>query len=125
MTEEKIILSSPYFYSFLVIPVFFSSPLSFPCLARESKRDVRLKAEHDGKEKEDEHDIEKAPQMRGWENLLLFGKFIRVAQNITASPDGFDIILAAGGFFQFFAQFADENVDDFQFGLVNAAVQMV
>ena len=30
MTEEKIILSSPYFYSFLVIPVFFSSPLSFP-----------------------------------------------------------------------------------------------
>ena len=47
MTEEKIILSSPYFYSFLVIPVFFSSPLSFPCLARESKRDVRLKAEHD------------------------------------------------------------------------------
>ena len=78
--------------------------------------DVRLKAEHD---------IEKAPQMRGWENLLLFGKFIRVAQNITASPDGFDIILAAGGFFQFFAQFADENVDDFQFRLVNAAVQVV
>ena len=36
--------------------------------------DVRLKpehdiekAEHDYKEKEDEHDIEKAPQMRGWE----------------------------------------------------------
>ena len=28
---------------------------------------VRLKAEHDYKEKEDEHDIEKAPQMRGWE----------------------------------------------------------
>ena len=69
MTEEKIILSSPYFYSFLVIPVFFSSPLSFPCLARESKRDVRVKpehdiekeAEHDYKEKEAEHNKEKSP----------------------------------------------------------------
>ncbi len=29
-----------------VIPVFFSSPLSFPCLARESKRDIRDKPEH-------------------------------------------------------------------------------
>ena len=53
----------------LVISVFFSSPLSFPCLARESKRDVRVKpehdiekeAEHDYKEKEAEHNKEKSP----------------------------------------------------------------
>ncbi len=32
------------------------SPLSFPCLARESKRDVRLKAEHD----------KKSPLLRGF-----------------------------------------------------------
>ncbi len=30
------------------------------------KRDVRLKAEHDGKEKEAEHDKEKAPRLRGF-----------------------------------------------------------
>ena len=37
----------PVLLFFPVIPVFFSSPLSFPCLARESKRDVRLKPGHD------------------------------------------------------------------------------
>ena len=43
--------------------------MSFPCLARESKRDVRVKpehdiekeAEHDYKEKEAEHNKEKSP----------------------------------------------------------------
>ena len=36
----------PVLLFFPVIPVFFSSPLSFPCLARESKRDIRDKPEH-------------------------------------------------------------------------------
>ena len=52
MTEEKIILSLPDFYSFL----------SFPYLIRESKRDVRLKAEHDI-EKKAEDDREKRSNM--------------------------------------------------------------
>ena len=67
-------LSFPCSFFSSVIPVFFFllchsrvlfllchsrvlfSPLSFPCLARESKRDVRLKAEHD----------KKSPLLRGF-----------------------------------------------------------
>ena len=37
-----------------VIAGLFSSPLSFPCLTRESEGDVRLKAEHDREEFEDD-----------------------------------------------------------------------
>src|SRR3954471_10408824 len=50
---------------------------------------------------------------------------IRVAQHITASPDCFDVMLAIAGDGQLFAQLANENVDNFQFRLVHAAVEVV
>ena len=51
--------------------------------------------------------------------------FIRITQHISASPYRFDIVLAARSLFKLFTQFADKNVDDFQFRLVNPAVQVI
>ena len=62
----------PVLLFFPVIPVFFSSPLSFPCLARESKRDVRLKAGHD-KEK-------KPSLLRGFLLIVFFFFFTKLCQ---------------------------------------------
>ena len=49
-----------------------------------------------------------------------FGVFrtVRLAQDVTAAPDGFDVVGAAGSIGKFLAQLADEDVDDLQFRLV-------
>ena len=49
----------------------------------------------------------------------------RFAQNVAAAPDGFDEILALGSRCKFLAQLADKHVDDFQFRLIHAAIQVV
>ena len=49
----------------------------------------------------------------------------RLAQDIAAPPNRFDIIAAIARVGEFFAQLADENVDDLQLRLVHAAVEMV
>src|SRR6185436_3180156 len=54
----------------------------------------------------------------------LFG-FRRLAQHIAAAPDGLDVVLALRRIRELLAQLADEHVDDLQFGLVHAAVEMV
>src|SRR6185503_2713470 len=59
--------------------------------------------------------------LRCWLSGFLFA---RIAQHVAAAPDGFDVVLT-GGRLQLLAQLADEDVDDFQFRLVHAAVEMV
>ena len=49
-------------------------------------------------------------------------QFLRLAQHITAAPDGLDIIVPAAGEAQLLAKLADEDVDDLELGLVHAAV---
>src|SRR4029077_12626065 len=53
---------------------------------------------------------------------LFFG---RLAQHVAAAPDRLDVVLAARGIGELFAQLADEDVDDLQFRLVHAAVEMI
>src|SRR5262245_11430288 len=48
-----------------------------------------------------------------------------VAQHVAAAPHRLDVALAAGGGLQLMAELADEDVDDLQFRLVHAAVEMV
>ena len=48
-----------------------------------------------------------------------------IAQDIAAAPDGLDIIVAAGGGAELFAELADEDVDDLQLRLVHAAVKVI
>src|SRR6185437_1541332 len=50
---------------------------------------------------------------------------VGLAQHVAAPPDGLDVILAAGRDRKLLAQLADENVDDLEFGLVHAAIEMV
>src|SRR4051812_24768722 len=49
----------------------------------------------------------------------------RLAQHVAAAPDGLDVVLPLAGVRELLAQLADEHVDDFQFGLVHAAVEMI
>jgi hypothetical protein len=51
--------------------------------------------------------------------------FRRLAQHIAATPDRLDVVLALAGVRELLAQLADEHVDDLEFGLVHAAVEMV
>ena len=48
-----------------------------------------------------------------------------ITQHIATAPDRLDIVLAFRCPGQFLAQLADEDIDDFQFRLVHAAVQVV
>src|SRR6185437_9678001 len=50
---------------------------------------------------------------------------LRIAQHIAAAPHGFDVIVAVDRRRQFLAQLADEDVDDLEFGLVHAAIEMI
>jgi hypothetical protein len=50
---------------------------------------------------------------------------VRLAQHIAAAPHGFDEIAAFGGVGELLAELADEDVDDLQFGLIHAAIEMV
>src|SRR5215213_7510565 len=77
---------------------------------------------------------EKAPRKQGfWRNeadaersnrdaLVGVG---RLAQHIAPAPDGLDIVLALAGVGEFFAQLADEHVDDLEFRLIHAAIEVV
>src|ERR1700731_4535376 len=58
----------------------------------------------------------------GGDLRLLLG---RLAQDVAAAPHGLDIVLAARCVGQLLAQFADEDVDDLELGLVHATVEMV
>src|SRR5229473_224263 len=50
---------------------------------------------------------------------------MRLAQHVAAAPDGLDEVAAFGGVGELLAQLADEDVDDLQFRLVHAAIEMV
>jgi len=56
---------------------------------------------------------------------FVFDFFIRVAQNISSSPDRFDIIDAVSSLGEFFSQFTYEDVDNFQFRLVHSPIEVV
>src|SRR5262249_52031566 len=49
----------------------------------------------------------------------------RLAQDVAAAPHGLDVVLAAGGVGELLAQLADEHVDDLEFRLVHAAIEMI
>src|SRR6478672_2117305 len=53
--------------------------------------------------------------------------FVRCAfaQHIAPAPHSLDEVLAAGGGRQLLAQFADEDVDDLELGLVHATIEMI
>src|SRR5579863_5627064 len=65
------------------------------------------------------------PQTSSFDEFALRVGRCRVAQHITATPDRLDVVVAAGRLAQFLAQLADEHVDDLEFGLVHAAVEMI
>ena len=48
-----------------------------------------------------------------------------IAKNISPTPNRFDIIVAGGCCGKLLAQFANENVDDFEFWLVHAPIEVV
>eukprot|EP01035_Chromulina_nebulosa_P032812 gene32812-43859_t len=50
---------------------------------------------------------------------------VGLAQHVAATPDGLDVVLAARGDRQLLAELADEDVDDLEFGLVHAAIEMI
>src|SRR3546814_20344906 len=50
---------------------------------------------------------------------------VDVAKDVTAAPDRLDIILAAARECELLPELADEDVDDLQFGLVHAAIEVV
>ena len=54
-----------------------------------------------------------------------FRLFLRIAQHVAAAPDGLDIIVATGRRRQLLAQLAHEDIDDLEFRLVHAAVEMI
>src|SRR5258708_39428058 len=47
--------------------------------------------------------------------------FFRIAQHVAAAPDRLDVMLSRIGHRQLLPKLADKNVDDFEFGLVDAA----
>ena len=49
----------------------------------------------------------------------------RLAQHIAAAPHRLDVVLAVRGIRKLLAQLADEHVDDLEFGLVHAAIEMI
>src|SRR3984957_18737350 len=51
--------------------------------------------------------------------------FVRLAQHIAAAPHGLDEVAAFGGVGELLVQLADEDVDDLQFRLIHAAIEMV
>jgi hypothetical protein len=50
---------------------------------------------------------------------------VRLAQHVAAAPDGLDEVAALGGIGELLAQLADEDVDDLQFRLIHAAIEVV
>src|SRR5580693_1772503 len=50
---------------------------------------------------------------------------MRLAQHVAAAPYGLDEVAAFGGVGELLAQLADEDVDDLQFRLVHAAIEMI
>src|SRR3954447_2036705 len=50
---------------------------------------------------------------------------VRLAQHIAAAPHCFDEIASFGGVGELLAQLADEDVDDLQFRLVHAAIEVI
>ena len=48
-----------------------------------------------------------------------------LAQHVAATPDGLDVVLAIRHTGEFLTQLANENVDDLDFWLVHAAIEMV
>src|ERR1700704_1554789 len=50
---------------------------------------------------------------------------VRLAQHIAAAPHGLDEVAPLGGVGELLAQLADEDVDDLQFRLVHATIEMV
>src|SRR6266446_807016 len=51
--------------------------------------------------------------------------FHRVAKYVAATPYGLDIVFATGRLGEFLAQFADEDIDNLELGLVHPAIQVV
>src|SRR6202166_1563543 len=58
----------------------------------------------------------------GWNSLF---DLVRLAQHIATAPHGLDEVAAFGSIGELLAQLADEDVDDLQFRLVHAAIEMV
>src|SRR4029079_11774106 len=50
---------------------------------------------------------------------------VRLAQYVAAAPPGLDEVAAFGGVGELLAQLADEDVDDLQFRLVHAAIEVI
>src|SRR6478752_7185099 len=57
-----------------------------------------------------------------WNSRLFL---VRLPQHVAAAPHRLDVVLAVRGVRQLLAKLADEHVDDLQFGLVHAAVEMI
>src|ERR1700683_5340744 len=49
----------------------------------------------------------------------------RLAQHVAAAPHRFDVVFAVRGVGEFFAELADEDVDNLQLRLVHAAIEMI
>src|ERR1700722_16895530 len=64
-----------------------------------------------------------AHERRSGRNALF--DFVRLAQHIAAAPHRLDEVAAFGSIGELLAQLADEDVDDLQFRLVHAAIEMV
>src|SRR5579885_86993 len=65
---------------------------------------------------------DRAPQNLGGYPLFILA---RLAQNIAAAPNGFDVIAAGARISKLLAQLTDEDVDDLEFRLIHAAIEMV
>ena len=65
--NEKMISSFPCVFSCLSFPGLTGESIKEMSGSSPNMTVIKKESEHDYKEKEDEHDIEKAPQMRGWE----------------------------------------------------------
>src|SRR6516165_5775601 len=48
----------------------------------------------------------------------------RIAHSIAATPNGLDVVVAAGHLRQFFAQMTDKNIDDLELRLVDPAIEV-
>src|SRR5215203_2682720 len=56
---------------------------------------------------------------------LRLARLVGIPQHIAAAPYRLDVIGAAASKAQLLAQLTDEDVDDLEFGLVHAAIQMI
>src|SRR5216684_1394938 len=64
-------------------------------------------------------------RVNSWSGRNALFDLVRFAQHVAAAPHGFDEVAAFGGVGELLAQLADEDVDDLQFGLIHAAIEMV